>query len=56
MIGQPTEGALLVLARKAHLEGLREQYTRIQEIPFTHDTKWMAVECSDRNVSFRFES
>ncbi|KAF8368834.1 pmr-1 [Pristionchus pacificus] len=43
VIGQPTEGALIVLARKTHLEGLREQYRRLQEIPFTTETKWMAV-------------
>ncbi|GMT00950.1 hypothetical protein PENTCL1PPCAC_23124, partial [Pristionchus entomophagus] len=43
VIGQPTEGALVVLARKTHLEKTRAQYHRLQEIPFTTDTKWMAV-------------
>ncbi|GMT29027.1 hypothetical protein PFISCL1PPCAC_20324 [Pristionchus fissidentatus] len=43
VIGQPTEGALIVLARKTHLEDARARFRRLQEIPFTTETKWMAV-------------
>ncbi|GMR54075.1 hypothetical protein PMAYCL1PPCAC_24270 [Pristionchus mayeri] len=43
VVGQPTEGALVVLGRKTHLEEVRARYQRLQEIPFTTETKWMAV-------------
>eukprot|EP00051_Salpingoeca_urceolata_P028423 m.486783 g.486783 ORF g.486783 m.486783 type:complete len:963 (-) comp24593_c0_seq1:242-3130(-) len=42
--GQPTEGALLVGAAKYGLEGVRERYERLHEIPFSSDQKWMAVQ------------
>lgn len=43
LVGQPTEGALLVAAGKLGLGSVRDQYTRTHEIPFTSDSKWMAV-------------
>jgi len=46
--GQPTEGALLVLAYKLNYTNMRESYIRNQEWPFSHDSKWMAVRCSSR--------
>ncbi|PAV57554.1 hypothetical protein WR25_02304 [Diploscapter pachys] len=49
VIGQPTEGALMVLARKMHLDNVSENYTRLREQPFNHDTKWMAVQCSSKS-------
>uniref|UniRef100_A0A8R1E2V4 P-type Ca(2+) transporter n=2 Tax=Caenorhabditis japonica TaxID=281687 RepID=A0A8R1E2V4_CAEJA len=49
LIGQPTEGAIVVLAKKAQLENVRHQYKRLREMPFTSDTKWMGVQCSDAN-------
>ena len=41
--GDPTEGALLVLAAKKqiHREELEENYTRIDEIPFSSKSKYM---------------
>ena len=47
--GQPTEGALLVVANKINYDHLRENYVRYHEWPFTHDSKWMAVKCGLRN-------
>jgi len=45
VLGDPTEGALLVLARKAGLvlEGLRRDAPREAELPFDSDTKLMAT-------------
>ncbi|CAF4165350.1 unnamed protein product [Rotaria socialis] len=43
--GQPTEGALLAVAMKMNLPHLREQFHREHEWSFTHEHKWMAVEC-----------
>jgi len=45
VLGDPTEGALLVLARKAGitLEALRRQAPREAELPFDSDTKLMAT-------------
>ncbi|KHJ44387.1 calcium-transporting P-type ATPase, PMR1-type [Trichuris suis] len=65
--GQPTEGALVVLAKKvgnvdldsclfiplfiwqAKLADKRRNFEILQEIPFSSDTKWMAVLCSNRS-------
>ena len=45
VLGDPTEGALLVLALKAGIEidGLRQQAPREAELPFDADTKLMAT-------------
>jgi Ca2+-transporting ATPase len=45
LIGDPTEGALIVLAEKGgiHVEGAREMYPRIAEVPFDSDYKFMAT-------------
>ncbi|CAJ0954960.1 unnamed protein product, partial [Mesorhabditis belari] len=48
VIGQPTEGALVVLAKKAGLESCHLAYTRQKEIAFTHENKWMAVQCTNQ--------
>ncbi|VDN01143.1 unnamed protein product, partial [Thelazia callipaeda] len=45
LIGQPTEGALLVLGMKTRLDEQAKFYKRIKEIPFSSETKWMAVQC-----------
>uniref|UniRef100_A0A0N5AVB4 Calcium-transporting ATPase n=1 Tax=Syphacia muris TaxID=451379 RepID=A0A0N5AVB4_9BILA len=50
LIGQPTEGALLVLAMKAQIDERRFAYRRLKEIPFTSDSKWMAVQCETRDL------
>jgi Ca2+-transporting ATPase len=45
LIGDPTEGALIVLAEKGgvSVEGAREMYPRIAEVPFDSDYKFMAT-------------
>ncbi|HEX6326212.1 MAG TPA: cation-transporting P-type ATPase [Jiangellaceae bacterium] len=45
LIGDPTEGALIVLAAKGglHLEDTRAAYPRIAEVPFDSDYKFMAT-------------
>lgn len=47
LIGSPTEGALLVAASKFGLPDMRDSWERIAEIPFTSETKWMAVRCRE---------
>jgi Ca2+-transporting ATPase len=47
--GQPTEGALLIVAAKMNYDHLREHFIRQQEWPFSSETKWMAVKCATRN-------
>ena len=44
LIGDPTEGALIVLAEKGGIsvEGARQMYPRIAEVPFDSDYKFMA--------------
>ena len=43
--GDPTEGALLVLGRKAGLdpEAIRPEFPRVAEIPFSSETKRMST-------------
>ena len=45
LIGDPTEGALIVLAEKGgiSIEGSRKNYPRIAEVPFDSDYKFMAT-------------
>ncbi|HJS72151.1 MAG TPA: cation-transporting P-type ATPase [Acidimicrobiia bacterium] len=45
LIGDPTEGALIVLAEKGgiHVDGARERYPRVAEVPFDSDYKFMAT-------------
>jgi Ca2+-transporting ATPase len=54
--GDPTEGALIVAAAKAGLEKpkLDEQFPRVDEIPFSSDTKRMTTlhETSDGTVAY----
>ncbi|XP_034378381.1 calcium-transporting ATPase type 2C member 2 [Arvicanthis niloticus] len=49
VMGQPTEGALMALAMKMNLGGIKDSYIRKKEIPFSSEQKWMAVRCSPRN-------
>ncbi|CAF3824291.1 unnamed protein product [Rotaria sp. Silwood1] len=46
--GQPTEGALLAVAMKMNIPHIRQQYHREREWPFSHENKWMAVQCTPR--------
>ena len=45
LIGDPTEGALIVLAAKGgiDLDGARQMYPRVAEVPFDSDYKFMAT-------------
>lgn len=45
LIGDPTEGALIVLAEKGgiHVDGARARYPRVAEVPFDSDYKFMAT-------------
>ena len=45
LIGDPTEGALIVLAEKGgiHIDSAREMYPRVAEVPFDSDYKFMAT-------------
>jgi P-type Ca2+ transporter type 2C len=45
ILGDPTEGALLVLAHKAGIEATAQSYPRIQEYPFDSDRQRMSVIC-----------
>ncbi|CAB3407703.1 unnamed protein product [Caenorhabditis bovis] len=54
LIGQPTEGAIVVLAKKAQLESCRNLYKRLREMPFSSDTKWMGVQCDQNGASVYF--
>jgi Ca2+-transporting ATPase len=44
-LGSPTESALMQFAQKLGLEDLRNDWQRIKEIPFSPETKKMAVCC-----------
>jgi P-type Ca2+ transporter type 2C len=45
ILGDPTEGALLVLAHKAGVEATAQNYPRIQEYPFDSDRQRMSIIC-----------
>jgi P-type Ca2+ transporter type 2C len=45
ILGDPTEGALLVLARKAGIEATPQSYPRIQEYPFNSNRQRMSIIC-----------
>ena len=47
--GNPSEGALVVAARKAGLEKLPDKQERISEIPFSSSTKYMAILFKSKN-------
>ncbi|KAM4736378.1 calcium-transporting ATPase type 2C member 1 isoform 1-T1 [Anableps anableps] len=48
LLGRPTEGALIALAMKMGLEGVQQEFIRVEEHPFTSEQKWMAVRCVHR--------
>jgi P-type Ca2+ transporter type 2C len=45
ILGDPTEGALLVLAHKAGIEVSPQSYPRVQESPFDSDRQRMSIIC-----------
>lgn len=48
LMGQPTEGAILACAMKNGMHNIRDQYTRLHEIPFSSETKMMVVKCAPK--------
>ncbi|TMW58633.1 hypothetical protein Poli38472_010192 [Pythium oligandrum] len=50
VLGQATEGAVLLCAQKVGIskELLLQQFSRVSEVPFSSDKKWMAV-CCEQN-------
>ena len=55
VLGDPTEGALVVMAAKAGLDGfgLRSRYRRLAEIPFSPERQLMAVWIDDPDSSLQ---
>ena len=55
VLGDPTEGALVVVAGKAGLDGfaLRSRYRRVAEIPFSPERQLMAVWIQDSDHSLQ---
>jgi P-type Ca2+ transporter type 2C len=51
IVGDPTEGALIVAAKKAGLEKqrLEQRFRRVREIPFSSERKMMSTIHEDRN-------
>lgn len=49
LLGQPTEGALVALAMKLHMETAPKFYERIAEQAFSHEQKWMSVTCKRKD-------
>jgi P-type Ca2+ transporter type 2C len=45
ILGDPTEGALLVLAHKAGIEVDKQSYPRVREYPFDSDRQRMSIIC-----------
>jgi Ca2+-transporting ATPase len=57
IVGDPTEGALVVAARKLGLARLEEGFSRVAEIPFDSERKRMTtVHQNDGETPFTFES
>ena len=54
--GQPTEGALIAVAWKLHINHIRDLYLRLEEMPFNSDTKYMAVKCTPKYGEHDLES
>ena len=55
VLGDPTEGALVVVAAKASIDAfaLREHYVRRAEIPFSSERQLMAVWITDRDAALQ---
>jgi len=49
--GQPTEGAILAAGMKLGLYNITDKYIRLQEYPFSSETKVMAVKCISANTA-----
>ncbi|KAJ3384268.1 High affinity Ca2+/Mn2+ P-type ATPase-like protein [Lobulomyces angularis] len=55
-IGQSTEVALLELLQRMSLPDERPNYTKVSEIPFSGEKKFMSIECQQKLPSFLPES
>ncbi|XP_044006529.1 calcium-transporting ATPase type 2C member 1 isoform X4 [Aphidius gifuensis] len=55
LLGQPTEGAIIVAAMKYGLYGVSDKYLRLQEYPFSSEQKMMAVKCTSKYTDDRQE-
>lgn len=55
LLGQPTEGALLAVAMKAGLYATHEKFVRLQEMPFSSETKLMTVKLAPKYGNDRGE-
>jgi P-type Ca2+ transporter type 2C len=54
ILGDPTEGALLVLAHKAGIEVSSQSYPRVQESPFDSDRQRMSIICQQDSYYLLF--
>ena len=52
MFGNPTDGALLALSQKLNIA--IEDTARLEELPFTHERKWMGVKCVSKSTVTAF--
>ena len=43
----------VLLCLQMGLEGLQQEYVRLEEHPFTSEQKWMAVRCVHRTLQVR---
>ncbi|KAG9510511.1 Calcium-transporting ATPase type 2C member 1, partial [Fragariocoptes setiger] len=50
LLGQATEGALIVAGNKAGLNHIRDDYVRLREVPFNSESKLMSVQCVSRSL------
>ena len=55
MRGSPTEGALLAFAMKMGVADRKNEWRRLQEFPFSSETKTMTVKCDYRGGMNRYE-
>lgn len=56
LCGQPTEVAIIAAAQKFNLYNIRDNYNRLEEIPFSSEQKIMAVRAAPKYVGNGFES
>ncbi|XP_027218715.1 calcium-transporting ATPase type 2C member 1 isoform X1 [Penaeus vannamei] len=50
LLGQPTEGAILAAAIKHGVYNARDKYQRLEEVPFSSETKMMSVKIRNKKT------
>ncbi|XP_014216701.1 calcium-transporting ATPase type 2C member 1-like [Copidosoma floridanum] len=55
LLGQPTEGALLIAGMKNGMYAISDKYIRLQEYPFSSEQKMMAVKCVAKYSEYKQE-